>query len=303
MISAIISTYNREKFLLKALNSIGIQSIDKKLIEVVIVNNNSTDSTHEISTRFIADNPQLKCKYVIEANQGLSFARNRGIAEAEGKYLTFVDDDAHLDVNFLKVVYDYFENHLNVVAIGGKIELDYEGKEPVWLTHYIAPLFGYFDMGDKELEFPKTNFPRGSNMSFRSEIFKEAGDFNTHLGRVGRNMGSGEEKDLFYRIYNRNYKVDYVPTAIVYHAVPLSRTTDEFLRRQSEGIGSSEWIRAKEAGVFEMMRRIAYEIMAWAGSFLLFLFYLIKLQIPKGIMLLKFRCWVTRGFLFSWNKC
>ena len=66
MISAIICTYNRERFLLKALNSIKTQSISLNLIEVVIINNNSTDSTDLICKKFIKENPLLKCKYMIE---------------------------------------------------------------------------------------------------------------------------------------------------------------------------------------------------------------------------------------------
>src|SRR5678810_355900 len=92
-ISLIICTYNRDMFLPDALESIKNQSFDKSEIELIIVDNNSTDNTASISKKFISQNPSLNIKYCFEEQKGLSFARNRGVAEANGSIITYVDDD------------------------------------------------------------------------------------------------------------------------------------------------------------------------------------------------------------------
>src|SRR5690606_31002664 len=82
-ISLVICTYNRDRFLPEALESITEQSLDPSFYEVIIVDNHSTDKTKDICLRFIEENPRLNVLYCYEQNKGLSFARNRGMAEAK----------------------------------------------------------------------------------------------------------------------------------------------------------------------------------------------------------------------------
>ena len=138
-ISAIICTYNREKYIGKALESIRNQSLDKDRIQIVIVDNNSTDSTERICQDFIKANPGLSINYVVEKEQGLSAARNRGIRESSSDYLTFVDDDARLDPQFLEVTCTYLDSNPGVEAVGGKILLDYEFRPPA-CSIYVLPV-------------------------------------------------------------------------------------------------------------------------------------------------------------------
>ena len=100
-ISAVVATYNRERFLPEALEGLRVQSLPPEYFEVIIVNNNSTDKTKEISLVFQKDNPQLKVIYCEEYNQGLSFGRNRGIEESSTPIVTFIDDDAVIEKHFL----------------------------------------------------------------------------------------------------------------------------------------------------------------------------------------------------------
>jgi glycosyltransferase involved in cell wall biosynthesis len=294
-ISAIICTYNRQKYLYQVLESIKNQSLNPQLYEIVIVNNNSTDNTELICQAFKKDNPGLNFIYVTESEQGLSAARNRGIKEASGKYLTFIDDDAFPEKNFLKMVFDYMEQNPEVIAVGGKILLQYEQEKPTWLTPYLSSLFGYFNPGNKPGEFPKNRYPRGSNMSFRKVIFDQVGVFDTKLGRKGSDMQGSEEKELFARINKMNFKVCYLPTAIVYHIVPPERTTMGFVRNQAISYGRSEkYYRQQHRQLFRMYFQ---EIFKWIASAALGFFYSILFQPRKGMMLLRFRYWVNKGML------
>lgn len=300
MITATISTYNREKYLPGVLESIAKQTLNRELFEVVLVDNNSPGNTKEIFEKFAAENSTISCSYYLETNQGLSFGRNRGIQEAKGKYITFIDDDAFLSDNYLEKIYSYFENHADVAAIGSKILLHYESIIPAWENKYLNSLLGYFNIGDVEKVFPKNDYPRGSNMSFRMSVFEKVGLFNTELGRKGSGMGGSEEKDIFKRIYNfPELKVVYIPDALVYHCVPVERTTKEFIKKQALGTGTSEKIRVKNEGIGSTIKRYFVEFFKWGASFILFFFYLIKGQPAKGAMIVRFRWWVSKGLMFK----
>ena len=302
MITATISTYNREKYLPQVLDSLKRQTLNKDLFEIVLVNNNSPGNTEEIARAFMASNPELKVSYHLETNQGLSYGRNRGIKEASGKYITFIDDDAFLADNYLEKIYNYFEQDATVAAIGSKILLHYEDVIPSWENKYLNSLLGWYDPSDEPYDYKGTDkdYPRGSNMSFRMSIFETAGDFNVELGRKGNNLAGSEEKDIFQRIYRiQNMKVIFVPDALVYHCVPHERTTTEFIKRQALGNGRSERIRAQNEGLFSLLKRWVKEKIMWFGSLVLWWVYLFKGQPAKGNMIIRFRWWVTLGFVFK----
>lgn len=302
MISAIICTYNREKYLDQLLKSIEKQSISPKNFEVVIVNNNSTDNTEPLCLAFIERNTHIPVKYVIEKEQGLSHARNRGIAESSGEFVTFLDDDAILTKSFLKVVYDYFVNNADVDCIGGRIFLQYEDKQPGWVSKYMAEMFGYFDMGETIKDFSSRQFPRGSNMSFRKAVFDKVGNFNTSLGRRGEGMLGSEEKELFFRMHRMGFRSVYLPNALVYHYVPNSRLEMTQVIKQVQGIGCSEAIMAKQSGTSGIIGLVVRECFKWAASAILFPVYVFKGAYPKGLFLFRFRYHIFRGIRKAFVK-
>src|SRR5690606_19659250 len=118
-------------------------------------------------------NPDISTSYFLETNQGLSYGRNRGIKEARGKYITFIDDDAFLSWDYLEKIYHYFEQDQSIAAIGSKILLHYEDVIPKWENKYLNSLLGWYDKGDEEFDYLNANgdYPRGSNMSFRKDVF------------------------------------------------------------------------------------------------------------------------------------
>ncbi|MGV6861910.1 MAG: glycosyltransferase [Putridiphycobacter sp.] len=299
MITATISTYNREKYLPQVLDSLKRQTLSKDLFEIVFVDNNSPGNTKEIAHQFEQNNPDIEFRYYLETNQGLSYGRNRGIKEAKGDFITFIDDDAFLSEDYLEKIYHYFLKNTNVAAIGSKILLHYEDVVPAWENKYLNSLLGYFNIGDIEMVFPKNDYPRGSNMSFKMSVFEKVGTFNVDLGRKGGNLAGSEEKDIFKRIYQfPELIVKYIPDAIVYHCVPIERTTTAFIKKQALGTGKSEKIRVKNEGVGSIAKRYFMELIKWGGSIVLFFLYLFKGQPAKGIMIVKFRWWVSIGLFF-----
>ncbi len=291
--SIIICTYNRSKYLLPLLESIKQQSINKNLFEVVFINNNSPDNTEWIVNQFISDNRGIKINYFIEERQGLSYARNRGIKEAKGEFLIFIDDDAIMTEDYLKSLNTYLANDDDIKVYGGKILPLYETEKPEWVSPFLLSLFSVIDLGNEKALFPKSKYPIGANMGFNKNIFVKYGNFKTDLGRKGKLLLGGEEKDLFNRVKENVY---YLPDTYVYHNVPNSRTQKQFIKKQGFGIGMSERLRLKERKP-AYLKRIVKELYLWGGTLTLATYYLLFLKYMKSEMLIVFRWNVTKGLI------
>ena len=140
MISVILCTYNRDKYIYNVLKSVAENDYPHDQYEIVLVNNNSTDGTENECRRFQADYPDIRFRYFLETNQGLSYARNCGIRNAQGDLLAYVDDDATVNPEYLRTYSDFFTHHPEAVAAGGPILPVYETEEPEWMTHYTRQL-------------------------------------------------------------------------------------------------------------------------------------------------------------------
>jgi len=296
-ISAVIATYNREKYILGALNSLKDQSLNKNDFEIIIVNNNSTDRTEELCKNFIKENPDLNITYVVEKNQGLSFSRNRGVIESKSELITFLDDDAEAESDFLKNTVEFLNSNPEVAACGGKIFPKYSsGVEPKWISKYIGGLVGYVDYGNKPGEFPFQKYPSGSNMTIRKSILLKYNMFDTNLGRKGNASLASEEKDFFDRIGKDKKKIFYLPTANVFHIVDDYRLQPEHIKKLSYGVGASERIRAERNGKLYVLKIfVEYKIKLFA-SFILSIQFLLKGEIEKAKHIVLVRYYVLIGF-------
>ena len=297
-VSVIVCTYNRDKYLPLTLNHLRDQSQSFEEYEIVIVNNNSTDSTDRICRDFIAEQNSLNITYVIEINQGHTYARNRGIAESKGKYLAFIDDDAFVVCDYVKNIITFFDSHPKVAAIGGKIIPVYESIEPKWMSKYLLPLVAALDMGNNIIEFKKRKFPIGANMAYRSEVFKNYGVFDVNLGRRGNELEGGDEKDMIFRIKGKE-KIYYVPDVLVHHVIPDKRLTMTYIKGMAKGVSSSEKKRLKKLGTKNILSKILEEAIKITGTFVLATKYVFTFQGQKASMLLKFRYWIIREYLFG----
>lgn len=99
-ISIIIPVYNAEKYIEKCLNSIKKQTYSN--YEIIIIDDGSKDNSLNICKKFEKENKSMILKIFTQKNEGPSNARNKGIANAVGDYITFVDADDYLEENILK---------------------------------------------------------------------------------------------------------------------------------------------------------------------------------------------------------
>lgn len=101
LVSIIIPVYNSEKYLAAALDSACMQSHQN--VEILLIDDGSTDSSPAICNQYAERDERIRV--IHQPNHGPSAARNRGIEEAKGEYLTFFDNDDLLHKDFIKILY------------------------------------------------------------------------------------------------------------------------------------------------------------------------------------------------------
>lgn len=101
-VSVIVPAYNVEKYIEKCLNTLVHQTL--KEIEIIVVNDGSTDRTKERIEQFTAKYPE-KVIYLEKENGGLSDARNFGMPYAKGEYIGFIDSDDYVEENMYEEMY------------------------------------------------------------------------------------------------------------------------------------------------------------------------------------------------------
>ena len=106
-VSIIVPVYNGEKYLNQCLDSISNQTL--KNIEIICVNDGSTDKTGTILSHYSSKDKRFKI--INTKNKGQGSARNTALNEAKGKYVAFVDADDWIDLNSMKLLYEFAETH------------------------------------------------------------------------------------------------------------------------------------------------------------------------------------------------
>lgn len=303
MLSVIICTYNREKYIYNVLRSVAENDVPRSEYEIVLVNNNSIDGTKSECERFAREYGDVAFRYIEEHNQGLSFARNAGIQASQGDVLVYVDDDAMVNKEYLRTYQDFFEAHPDAMAAGGPILPVYETSEPAWFSHFTRALItGKVYLGDKERRFPRGKFPGGGNAAYRKAVFDQVGLFNVELGRKGNSLMGAEEKDLFDKMTALGIEFFYLPTAILYHIIPAKKLTKEYFDRLTYSIGVSERYRTLRISKAKYIKRLLSEGVKWCATIAIWCFFLLRLQPTKGNKVAAFRWNVSRGLLCRETK-
>jgi len=114
-ISVVIPVYNSDKFVGEAIDSVLNQSAVK--VEIVLVDDGSTDGSYAVCKQYADKNANVKL--LTGENGGVSVARNRGLEEAGGEYVFFMDADDTIDRDFLRTSYEVAEkNGSDFVVLG-----------------------------------------------------------------------------------------------------------------------------------------------------------------------------------------
>ena len=298
MITIIICTYNREKYIGPLLESIAKNDYPKGDYEILLVDNNCTDNTRAVCQSFAETHKDVNFRYVVETEQGLSAARNKGIKEAKGDIIIYVDDDALVDTNYISSFAEHFANNPTTMAAGGPIEPLYETEEPKWMSPYTkALLTAWMNYGNAVRNYPKGKYPGGGNAAYRKVVFDKVGLFNTELGRKGTALLASEEKDIFDKMHALGMQVKYLPTPVLHHIIPQAKLEKPYFDRLTRQIGDSERMRTLAISKSKYISRLVSEGIKWCATLVLLCLYTLQGSPLKGWKLVLFRKNVTSGLL------
>ena len=261
-ISVIIPTYNRSALLAESLKSLIKQNFPSEQYEILVVDNNSTDNTREVTESFASNSP-VSVRYNFEKEQGLSIARNTGIRNAKGEIIAFVDDDIHADENWLSAIAKAYEDP-SVGCAGGPIRPIWLGQKPSWLDKMWEPYLtiNEFEAARVAGEYRWPETPWGANISFRKNVFDRVGMFPENLGRVGVSLLSNEEVNICKKIAAAGIKIAYAPEAVIHHKIPAERLTKQWFYHRTYWQGRSDAILDNGEG-FPLKQGMERRIKNW----------------------------------------
>jgi len=239
--SIIIPTYNRASQLYRTLQSLMNLKADYNQYEIIVVDNGSNDNTKQIVYNYKKDFPHINLRYFFDNIPGLLTGRHRGAKESGGDILVFIDDDIHVDKNWLVSIISTFTKFPDVHLVGGKCLPLYETTPPDWINNFWHTLqngdkmlceLSLCDFGDVEKEIDAT-YVWGLNYSIRKKTFIELGGFNPDCipSKYQCYQGDGET-GLSFKINKKGYKTIYQPKALVQHEVPSSRMTLDYFDKR-----------------------------------------------------------------------
>lgn len=125
--SVIVPVYNVEKYLRKCLDSLAEQTVDKNQLEILVINDGSTDGSWDICVEYSQKYDFIKA--FTKENEGLSATRNFGIINAKGKYIFFLDSDDYFTPQTVEKVTDFFDTVYDEVDMVAYNEVRFSGNE------------------------------------------------------------------------------------------------------------------------------------------------------------------------------
>ncbi len=275
-VSVVLCTFNRATLLAGALAALAEQA-DAPPYEVVVVDNNSTDGTRCVVETFAASG---LVRYVHEPAQGLSYARNLGVATASADILAFTDDDVRVAPTWIASIARAFDEHAEIDMIGGKVEPEWQAEPPAWLGQTGHAPLALVDYGAAPLRITPA-VPRcliGANVAIRRSALERVRGFSPRLQRVGEGIGSTEDHDFQMRLLEAGGAALYDPRIAARAIVPRERLSKRYHRAWHQGHGRFyalmrdplfERSRAALFGVpAHVYRRAFGEASAWAVSLL-----------------------------------
>jgi glucosyl-dolichyl phosphate glucuronosyltransferase len=232
-VSVVVPTYNRQRLLVRTLDSLAAQEAGGPSFEVLVVDNNSSDDTRAIVAAFARRWPVVR--YLFEPRPGVSNARNTGVAAARAPVVAFIDDDVEASPMWVREIARAFSDHPEIDCVGGRIEPRWSAPPPEWLT----PMhWGAVALQAEKGVTPYVDADNASpclmtaNFACRRSILREVGGFSSAYLR-------DEDRELQMRLWEAGKRGLYVGDIVVSTEVPVERLGKSYHRQFNIRVGES----------------------------------------------------------------
>jgi cellulose synthase/poly-beta-1,6-N-acetylglucosamine synthase-like glycosyltransferase len=210
-VSIIIPTFDGASRIGACLDALKKQTAGRD-IEILVVNDGSTDSTVDVVTLY------SEIRLISQANAGPAAARNRGASEARGALILFTDDDCVPMAGWLEAMIEPFEDPEVVGAKGV-----YRTHQKRLIARFVQ--IEYEDRYRLMAGLESIDFIDTYSAAFRRDRFLEMTGYDTSFP-----VACAEDAELSYRMSARGWKMKFVPSAVVYHTHP--ETLSRYLKRK-----------------------------------------------------------------------
>ena len=229
LLSVVVPVYNTERYLEQCLRSLADQDDDR--YEVIIVNDGATDGSPRIAELFCESHSRFRL--VSKANGGVSSARNRGIAEARGRYISFVDSDDYVEGRYVGTILDAaVKTAPDIIVFGGRTfpqdKIADAKMSPVPIR--------YIDNSVTAVLGERASRPFVHNKAYRRELLCENGV------RFDEEMSLGEDQLFQFCIFPYARRISYISDVLYHYRCErkdsamqrLSHEADEVLRHHCQ---------------------------------------------------------------------
>jgi glucosyl-dolichyl phosphate glucuronosyltransferase len=255
-ISVIIPTYNRGTLIVDTIESFLCQ--DYQNFEIIVCDNNSTDKTQNLLEPYFSNS---KIRLIFEQRQGVHFARNTAAKCASGDLLYFTDDDMLATPNLLSEIVKVFDLDESVATATGRVLPKWETEPPQWVEKFLFNSLLSLHNPVEDLIISREDCGVYScHQAILPEAFFEAGGYNPeNVGGVW--IGDGES-GLSIKLKELGYKFGYIGSSIIYHRIPASRMTQNYLNSRFWNQGNCEAYMAirRNKGTINLPREILKEL-------------------------------------------
>lgn len=246
LISIVIPIYNAEKYLEECLNSIKNQTY--KNFEVIMVNDGSKDDSETICMNFLRSDSRFR--YLKKENGGVSSARNVGLDNVEGDYITFIDADDWVDENYLDLLITTVKkNHSDIVVSSYK---QFNNIDIFYLRAYSLQEKYLLNFERMNRDDFLTIFPKlmSTNVCFNNAVAKLFRKELVNDLRFDTSIKYGEDLDFYFRLYLNVDSISYVDEPTYIYRSHGDSTTSNFNQEHAE----------QELSIFKQMYEKIQEI-------------------------------------------
>ena len=208
--------------------------------ELLVVDNASTDRTPEVLATAAASGAFRELRAVQEPRLGLSTARRTALAAASSDLVAFVDDDCHLDPDWVARTVQFAATHPRAGAFGGQVELEWLAP-PTPLALACAWALAQQDHGPAPVRVHQEGGGSlvGAGLVLRRRAIEDSGwiDAGRMPGRVGKVLSAGDDAEISLRIRAAGWELWYEPAMRMKHLMPPGRMHPTYLARLHRGTG------------------------------------------------------------------
>jgi glycosyltransferase involved in cell wall biosynthesis len=228
-----IPTYNGASRLPEVLEKLqGQIETETMAWEIIVIDNNSNDNTAQVVREFQSTwNYPFPLKYYFEPQQGLAFARQRAVTEANGAFIGFIDDDNLAASDWVARSHTFGQQNPKAGAYGGQIHAAFEAQPPENFDNIIGFLAIRERGNTPQLYNPKVlSLPPGAGLVVRKKAWCDCVPEQLFLkGRTNNSLICGSDWEPLIHMHKAGWEIWYNPAMHIEHKIPSSRLQKDYL--------------------------------------------------------------------------